>query len=384
MGVPPLSRAKRVEIIALACEGLSQRAIARRASVGSTSVRRVLGPLGGVIRASQLQMPAGELSLEDRIDIWAGRREGLSAAEVGRRVGRHRSTICRELRRCRVGQYRPFAAHRAAVAAAARPKPTKLASTPELLARVTAGLEALWSPRQISKVLAELYPGVPSMNISHETIYQSIYVQGRGELRRELARCLRSGRAARQRQHRTATGQGKIPEMVMISERPAEIEDRAIPGHWEGDLIIGKNQASAVGTLVERSSRYVILLHLPNGRTADKVRDAMIDAIKHLPRQLCQSITWDQGSEMAGHKAFTAATDIQVYFCDPHSPWQRGSNENTNGLLRQYLPKGTDLSVHSSDDLQRIADSLNDRPRETLGWATPRNTLHQHLVALTA
>jgi IS30 family transposase len=253
-----------------------------------------------------------------------------------------------------------------------------------LLATVTAGLEALWSPRQISKVLTELYPGVPSMNISHETIYQSIYVQGRGELRRELARCLRSGRAARQRQHRATTGQGIIPEMVMISQRPAEIEDRAIPGHWEGDLIIGKDGLSAVGTLVERSSRYVILLHLPKGRSADKVRDAMTSAIKDLPAHLCRSITWDQGKEMAEHKAFTTATDIQIYFCDPHSPWQRGSNENTNGLLRQYMPKGTDLSAHTPADLQRIADSLNDRPRETLNWATPHNTLHHLLVAHTA
>lgn len=384
MGIRPLPRAKRAEIIGLACEGLSQRAIARRASVGSTSVGRVLRPLGGVIRASLLQMPAGGLSLEDRVEIWAGRREGLSGEEIGRRLGRHRSTICRELQRCDAGRYRPFAAHRVAVAAAARPKPTKLASNPELLARVTAGLEALWSPRQISKVLTELYPGVPSMNISHETIYQSIYVQGRGELRRELARCLRSGRAARQRQHRTATGRGKIKDMVMISERPAEVEDRAIPGHWEGDLIIGKNGASQVGTLVERSSRYVILLHLPNGRTAEMVRDAMIAAVASLPDHLFRSITWDQGKEMADHKAFTTATDIKVYFCDPQSPWQRGSNENTNGLVRQYLPKGTDLSIHTAEDLQRIADSLNDRPRETLHWATPRNTLHQHLVAHTA
>lgn len=384
MGIPPLPRAKRVEIVALACEGLSQRAIARRAGVGSTSVGRVLRPLGGVIRASLLQMPAGELSLEDRLEIWQARREGLSGAEIGRRLGRHRSTVCRELRRCRAGHYRPFVAHRAAVAAAARPKPTKLASNPELLTAVRTGLEALWSPRQISKVLAELYPGVPSMNISHETIYQSIYVQGRGELRRELARCLRSGRAARQRHHRPDTGQGRIAEMVMISERPAEVEDRAVPGHWEGDLIIGKNGASAVGTLVERSTRYVILLHLPDGRTADKVRDAMLKSVTQFPRHLFRSITWDQGSEMSGHKAFTTATNIQIYFCDPHSPWQRGSNENTNGLLRQYLPKGTDLSVHSDEDLQKIADSLNDRPRETLGWATPRNTLQRLLVAHAA
>ena len=384
MGIPPLPRAKRLEIIALACEGLSQRAVARRAGVGQSSVGRVLRPLGGVIRASLLQAPAGELSLEDRLEIWAGRRDGLSGAEIGRRLGCHRSTVCRELQRCPRGRYRPFAAHRAAVAAGARPKPTKLASNPGLLAAVTAGLEALWSPRQISKVLTELYPGVPSMNISHETIYQSIYVQGRGELRRELARCLRSGRAARLRNHRPQTGQGKIPDMVMISERPAEIEDRAIPGHWEGDLIIGKDGASAVGTLVERASRYVVLLHLPDGRTADKVSDAMVRAAAQLPGHLFQSVTWDQGSEMASHKTFTAATHIKVYFCDPHSPWQRGSNENTNGLLRQYMPKGTDLSVHTADDLQQIADSLNDRPRETLGWATPRNTLHHFLVAQTA
>jgi len=384
MGIPPLPRAKRVEIIGLACEGLSYRAVARRAGVGSTTVRRVLGPLGGVIRASLLQMPAGGLSLEDRVEIWLACRQGLSGAEIGRQLGRHRSTICRELQRCRPGQYRPFSAHRAAVRAAARPKPTKLASNPELLARVTAGLEALWSPRQISKVLTELYPGVPSMNISHESIYQSIYVQGRGELRRELARCLRTGRAARQRQNRTSTGRGTISEMVMISERPAEIEDRAVPGHWEGDLIIGKNGHSAVGTLVERTSRYVILLHLPHGRTADRVRDAMTDAIEELPVSLRRSITWDQGKEMAEHKVFTAATDIQVYFCDPHSPWQRGSNENTNGLLRQYMPKGADLSTYTADDLQRIADSLNNRPRETLNWATPHNTLHHLLVAHTA
>ena len=217
------------------------------------------------------------------------------------------------------------------------------------------------------------------MQVSHETIYQALYVQGRGELRRELARCLRTGRAKRRPRGR-GENTGQIKGMVMISERPAEAEDRAVPGHWEGDLIIGKDCKSAVGTLVERTTRYVLLLHLPDGRDADLVEQAMRQAITALPAELARTITWDQGKEMACHADFTIATGIPVYFCDPHAPWQRGSNENTNGLLRQYLPKGTDLSVHSAEELARIAASLNSRPRKTLGFMKPSEKLAELLA----
>jgi IS30 family transposase len=223
------------------------------------------------------------------------------------------------------------------------------------------------------------YPRDPMMQESHETIYQALFVQGRGELRRELARCLRTGRAKR-RPGQRPENTGRIKDMVMISERPAEAADRAVPGHWEGDLIIGKDCKSAVGTLVERTTRYVMLLHLPAGRDAHLVEQAMRQAITALPADLARTITWDQGKEMAYHANFTIATGIPVYFCDPHAPWQRGSNENTNGLLRQYLPKGTDLSVHSDEDLARIAASLNNRPRKTLEFMKPSEKLAELLA----
>jgi IS30 family transposase len=259
-----------------------------------------------------------------------------------------------------------------------RPKRPKLAC-PKLAAQVTSWLHEWWSPAQIAARLRIEYPGDPMMRVSHETIYQALYVQGRGELRRELARCLRSGRAKRRPRGR---GQhtGQIRDMVMISERPAEAADRAVPGHWEGDLIIGKDCKSAVGTLVERTTRYVMLLHLPAGRDAHLVEQAMRQAITALPAGLARTITWDQGKEMACHAGFTIATGIPVYFCDPHKPWQRGSNENTNGLLRQYLPKGTDLSAHSAEDLARIATSLNNRPRKTLGFMKPSERLAELLA----
>ena len=218
--------------------------------------------------------------------------------------------------------------------------------------------------------------------MSHETIYKSLFVQGRGELRRELAACLRTGRTTRKRRGRVET-RGRIRDMVSITERPAEVVDRAVPGHWEGDLIIGANNTSAIGTLVERTTRFVLLLHLGNSRDAASVRDAMSQAIAALPGELVRSITWDQGSEMAEHARFSVETGVAVYFCDPHSPWQRGSNENTNGLLRQYFPKGTDLSVHDPERLTEVAHSLNTRPRKTLGWKTPAQALNELLVATT-
>jgi IS30 family transposase len=266
--------------------------------------------------------------------------------------------------------YKPGRAHRAARLKAQRPKETKLSENEELCELVIDMLEALWSPEQIADWLRSSYPDDPEMWVSHETIYKSIYVQGRGELRRELARCLRTGRASRRPRGRMEQ-RGKIPDMVMITERPAEVEDRAVPGHWEGDLIIGANGKSAVGTLVERTSRYVILLHLPDDHGAEAVRTAMAAAMMKLPAELRKSVTWDQGRELAEHAKFTIDTKIAVYFCDPHSPWQRGSNENTNGLLRQYMPKGTDLREHSTEDLARYARSLNTRPRKTLGGMTP-------------
>jgi len=249
------------------------------------------------------------------------------------------------------------------------------------LAEVTEALEQFWSPQEIAERLRLDHPGDPMMQVSHETIYQSLFVQGRGELRRELARCLRTGRAQRRRQGRTE-GRGKIANMVMISERPAEVADRAVPGHWEGDLIIGKGHKSAVGTLVERSTRFTLLLHLGKAKDAWTVKEAMKNAIATLPNQLVKTITWDQGGEMSRHLDFTVETDIPVFFCDPHSPWQRGSNENTNGLLRQYMPKGTDLSVHTPEDLAEFARSLNNRPRMTLGYLKPSEKLAE-LIALT-
>jgi IS30 family transposase len=222
------------------------------------------------------------------------------------------------------------------------------------------------------------------MRVSHETIYQSVYVQGRGALRRELAVCLRTGRALRKPRRKEGERRGRIPGMVSISERPAEADDRAVPGHWEGDLIIGKNGRSAIGTLVERSTRFVLLLHLPSGHGADAVAAAMTGAMAGLPAALRRSLAWDQGREMAGHAQITMATDLEICFCDPHSPWQRGSNENTNGLLRQYFPKSTNLAVHSREDLDAAAAQLNARPRKTLGWKTPAQALDEVLAAAAA
>lgn len=251
-----------------------------------------------------------------------------------------------------------------------RPRSTKLVSNPALRRYVETALEKRWSPQQISAQLRRDHPNEETMRVSHETIYQSLFVQARGSLRKELTRSLRTGRARRRPQSRLRN-QGRLTDMILISERPAEVEDRAVPGHWEGDLIIGKQGKSAIATLVERKSRFVMLARLPDGRDTQSVRDAISRQMLKLPRELRKSLTWDQGKEMSSHAEFTVDTSITVYFCDPHSPWQRGSNENTNGLLRQYFPKSTDLGHHSQDELDAVARELNDRPRQTLGWMKP-------------
>jgi IS30 family transposase len=326
----------------------------------------------------------GLLSLDERLEIYLGINAGLTFVAIAALLERSVSTVSREVGGMSGRDlYRPMSAHRLSCERARRPKASKLGEGTMLCQLVTQGLEKLWSPEQISAWLRETFPDDETLRVSHETVYKSLYVQGRGELRRELAACLRTGRAVRKRRSSTARA-GKIPGMINISERPAEIADRALPGHWEGDLIIGAGGHSAIGTLVERSTRYVTLLHLPGRHDATSVREAMTAIVKQLPSTLCRSITWDQGSEMTQHAQFSIDTNIDVYFCDPHSPWQRGTNENTNGLLRQYFPKGTDLSVHSAETLQAAADSLNQRPRKTLNWKTPEQAITTLLIAATA
>ncbi len=382
---------------------------------------------------TQAPLSGRYLSFVEREEIallWAS---GCGVREIARQLGRSPSTISRELRRnaaTRSGglEYRASTAQWHADRRACRPKPAKLAVNAELRRYVQDRLSGAverpeggavdgpevtwigrrhgrrkdrrwaksWSPEQISSRLNVDFPDDESMRISHEAIYQSLYVQGRGALRRELTACLRTGRALRVPRARTR-GRGKqfVSDEVLISERPAEAEDRAVPGHWEGDLILGLG-SSAIGTLVERTTRFTMLLHLPPmagqgprvkngpalaGHGAEAVRDAIAAAITTLPEQLRRSLTWDQGTEMAQHVQLRIDTGLPVYFCDPHSPWQRGTNENTNGLLRQYFPKGTDLARHSPEDLAAVAAALNGRPRKTLGWRTPAEALAEQLLA---
>ncbi|MFJ3646991.1 IS30 family transposase [Streptomyces murinus] len=327
------------------------------------------------------------LQEHDRIHIADRLREKASVRQIAAELGRSPSTVSREIRRNRRPMprggfvYRPFEADRRATRRRARPKTGKIGQNPELRDFIQQHLAMRWSPEQICQALRARFPDRPEMHVTHETIYQALYVQGRGELRRELTRALRTGRA-RRRPHRQAHKRASraIKDMVLISERPAEAADRAVPGHWEGDLIIGKDGRSAIGTLVERATRYVMLVHLPIGHSAMATRNALTATVQTLPPHLWRSLTWDQGSEMAAHRSFTVATDIPVYFCDPASPWQRGSNENTNGLLRQYFPKGTDLSGHTIEHLQAVAAELNSRPRKTLGWETPAERLAKLLA----
>ena len=325
------------------------------------------------------------LALPDRLVIADGLVNGLMLTQIAAAIGKHTSTVSREVRAHSVdGLYLPYQADRAAAADRARPKQSKLVTDQNLRQAVEDGLSRRLSPEQISYRLVKDFADDESMRVSHETIYQALYFQARGGLKRELAQALRTGRTRRkphrqpdQRTHRF------VDPMIMISERPAEIEDRAVPGHWEGDLIIGEANKTAIATLVERATRYTMLVHLPDGHHAEAVRDGLIATISTLPAHLRGSLTWDQGAEMARHKQFSMATDMAVYFCDPASPWQRGTNENTNGLLRQYFPKSTDLSVYSQAVLDAVARELNDRPRKTLGYMKPSEKFAE-LVALAA
>jgi IS30 family transposase len=312
--------------------------------------------------------------------------QGKANASIARAVGCHRSTIGRELAAGsttfpdRRPRYRASVAQAAADRRALRHLPGKLASHPRLHRQVQAGLEEEHSPEQIARRLKMDFPDDPEMRVSHETIYKALYVQGRGELRRDLHKRLRTGRALRKTRRAVGERRGKIPDMVNIADRPPEADDRAVPGHWEGDLIMGSTASnSAIGTLVERATRFVMLLHLPEGHGADAVAAAMIEQMSRLPETLRRTLTWDQGREMTNHVQIAAATGLDIYFCDPHSPWQRGSNENTNGLLRQYFPKGTDLSVYQADYLDHVARKLNRRPRQTLDWHTPAEALDELL-----
>jgi IS30 family transposase len=414
-------------------KGLTSEDAALAVGASQAAGSRWFRERGGMPTFMLVSLTGRYLCFEEREQIALLRAQGAGVREIARRLGRSPSTISRELRRnaaTRGGQldYRASVAQWKAELMARRPKTAKLAANHRLRAYVQERLSGqvrrrdgtvvgpetgpwkgrnkprrqdrrwatAWSPEQIANRLKIDFPDDESMRVSHEAIYQALFVQGRGALKRELVACLRTGRALRVPRARVgARGKGFVVDEVMISERPAEVEDRAVPGHWEGDLILG-TERSAIGTLVERSSRFTMLLHLPPmadagprvkngpalaGHGAEAVREAIIDQITTLPEQLRRSLTWDQGAEMAQHAQLRIETGLPVYFCDPHSPWQRGTNENTNGLLRQYFPKGTDLSRYSADDLTAVAAALNSRPRKTLDWKTPAETLDEYLLS---
>jgi transposase, IS30 family len=378
-----MTREQRRMVFRLRTEGLSVNEVARAVGMHFQTVYRVLeGKLAKEGHPASWSPAAGHLTLADREEITIGLSRGERFTAIAERLERSVSTVSREVA-ANGGRdaYRAWSGQLRAERRSRRPKPSKLGSCPRLRVQVEEWLSQWWSPEEIAARLRQEFPDDPMMHVSHETIYQSLFVQGRGELRRELTRCLRSGRTARRPRDHTDK-RGRIADMVMISDRPAEVADRAVPGHWEGDLILGAGGRSAVGTLVERSTRFVLLLHLPEGRSASNVESVMAKAISTLPDEFVRSITWDQGVEMTNHANFTVTTGVPIYFCDPHSPWQRGSNENTNGLLRQYMPKGTDLSKLSADDLAGFQRSLNGRPRKTLGFMKPSEKLAE-LFALT-
>lgn len=363
--------ASRAEAAAIA--GVSER----------TLVRRLVAENASVLNLSRSRCPKRSLSMTEREEIMLGIERGESDAAIAARLGRHRGTIGREIR---AGggrdSYRLLSAQNAAEQRARRPRMCWTEARPEVWAEAQRLLRLRNSPEQISMQMRIDHPDDQLWSVSHESIYQAIYVQARGELRKELTRCLRTQRDRRRPQSRAASGVGKIPNMVNIAERPAEVEDRSVPGHWEGDLIIGKAGASAVATLVERQTRFLLLVRL-DSKHAEHVAAQLTEAMGRIPDALRRTLTWDQGTEMAAHAKLTVATGAKVFFCDPHSPWQRGTNENTNRLVRDFLPKGTDLSVHSQENLDEIADILNTRIRETLDWTTPAYRFDQ-LVATAA
>ena len=379
------SRSTRRELFDRVCQGAPLLKTARAMGVSTASawvwwrnagaMKLLMGSgAHGLADAGDPDRPGGRghrLSLDERIEIMRCRDAGWTYQQIGDRIGRDRSVIWREVNRNRNddGDYHARMAHGRAAQKAKRPKGFKL-DNPTLCSAIASWMDDGWSPKLIAEVLARDHCDDKLARVSHETIYQCLYVQGRGQLRADLAKCLSTKRTARKSRGHTER-RGKFNDVMTISDRPATAAERAVPGHWEGDLILGSRGGSAIGTLVERSTRFTILLHLPHDHTADSVAAAMIEAMNDLPAHLCRSITWDRGSEMATWRDISMQLQAPVYFCDPHSPWQRGSNENTNRLLRHWFEKGTDLSVHTEADLKRIQDTLNKRPRPTLDLDTP-------------
>ena len=365
-------------------EGLGASEAAVGIGASDSSGRKWIINAGGVMERASL--PSGyRLSISERRLIENGCRSGFTFTAIAMLIGKSVPTVSREVGGVQGrDSYRADRAQLRAEEQARRPKQTKLEVSSALRDRVEAGLQRYLSPEQVAGQLRREFPTDPEMQVHHETIYRELFVQGRGALRAELHQCLRSGRARRvtraEARERRSEGRGLIPDMVNIVERDEEVEDRRVPGHWEGDLIMGKKNASAIGTLVERTTGYTLLLHLPDGHGAEPVTAAITHAMAALPALLRRTLTWDQGKELSGHKKIAEATGLKVYFCDPHSPWQRATNENTNGLLRQYFPKGTDLSVHSKQDLAWVQDQFNDRPRKRLEYAKPSELINDLLL----
>lgn len=383
MGRHPKSAEVRGRFWTARASGATLREAALAAGVSRSAGHYWLKDSGGVRPRPRTPRSALRLSLAEREEISRGLAKKESLTSIAARLGRSVSTVSREVQRnATAAGYRAHRADRMADARTRRPWPGKLAANEALRERVEEGLKAKWSPQQVSARLRVDFPDDPAMRVSHETIYTSLFVQAKGGLPGELTVHLRTRRVRRRAQRRVFAGARRIADMRPLHARPAEVDERLVIGHWEGDLIVGRRGLSHVGTLVERHSRYVVLLHLPSSRT-DDVIEILTATVVELPEELRGTLTWDQGKEMTKHALFTGTTGIPVYFCEPRSPWQRGSNENTNGLLRQYFPKGTDLSIHTAADLRRVARKLNDRPRRVLGWKTPAEVLSSR-VAMTA